>query len=377
MRIMVGTTALDKCSATNGLDGIGYYTQNLIDGLKKHPIEKLQYGSFWRHRKLPDNAHLNYLGPFKAQSIISLGTGLAINKIQNIPKGIQLFHATDHYIPKLSSIPTVATIHDVIPFSNPEWFTISQRVLHFGLKRTMKWPSEIITVSEYSKTKIMEYLNISDFKISVIYNGVDKQWFRDISDADLKSVRRKFNLIRPYFVFVGSLQERKNLRTLIHAFYLLTQQIGNQVDLVVIGKNLKFSNNLWDQRVFSKVSRQVKFLGHLPIEELQQIMKGGEALVFPSLQEGFGLPIIEAFALGVPVISSNTSCIPEIAGAAALQIDPLDQVEMARAMQAVYSDEVLANRLIFEGQKRARDFDWDKTSIETLKVYERAIFRSN
>lgn len=372
---MVGTTAFDKCSATNGLDGLGYYTQNLIDGLKKYPIDQLYYGSFWRQRDRNKNTQVNYLGPFKAQAIISLGTGMAINKLRNMPDGLQLFHATDHYIPKLSSIPTVATIHDVIPFANPEWFTISQRILHVGLKSTMKWPNEIITVSEYSKKQIMKYLNIPESKISVIYNGINKQWFRGVSDAEVDRAQKKFSLIKPYFVFVGSLQERKNLRTLIHAFYLLTQKIGDKAELVVIGKKLKSSKRLWDDIVFSKVKKQVRFLGHLPIEDLQPIMKGGEALVFPSLREGFGLPIVEAFALGVPVVASNTSCIPEIAGAAALQVDPLDQMEMASAMHAVYSDKVLAKRLVFQGQRRARDFDWDKTSRETLRVYEHAIFR--
>jgi len=243
------------------------------------------------------------------------------------------------------------TLHDASVFDHPEWFRPA-----FALWTRLAWrilakqAQMIFTVSEFSRERLQLHLKIPTEKICVIPNGVGKP-FEPQSTRAIEAVKEKYDLKRPYFLFVGTLEPRKNLGTLIEAW----TRMDNRFALVIVGA---------EGKVFAQVGRigNPTYIGHIPDNELPALYSGAMALVIPSLYEGFGLPSLEALACGAPVIASNTSAFPEVLGDAALFIDPLNANEIAEAMQTIAENPSLANDLRARGLQRAAQFSWDDSA---------------
>ncbi|MFN3341331.1 MAG: glycosyltransferase family 4 protein, partial [Flavobacteriales bacterium] len=219
----------------------------------------------------------------------------------------------------------------------------------------------IVTVSESSRNDIINTYGISPEKIDVAYNGVNED-LHPLRPDECEKVRELYTEGKPYFIFVGALHPRKNLARLFHAYDLFCDRNKNSHKLVIVGEKY-----LWNSEINSAFSRMnhsesVVFTGYLPIEQLGNVLAAAQALVFVSVFEGFGLPIIEAMRCEVPVITSSVSCMPEIAGGAALLCDPFSVEAIAEALEQMANNSGFREQLIAKGKENSKRFSWNHTA---------------
>jgi glycosyltransferase involved in cell wall biosynthesis len=270
------------------------------------------------------------------------------------------------------------TLHDSSVFDHPEWFRPAFAAwTRLAWKILAKQARMILTVSEFSHGRLQLHLKIPDEKIRVIPNGVGKP-FEPQSAREIQRVKEKYNLNQPYFLFVGTLESRKNLGTLLRAweifnsshFTLATAGASGKVFAAVGRNGIPPSARKW------RITNPPHALGYVPDQDLPALYSGATAFVIPSLYEGFGLPALEALACGAPVIASNVSAFPEVLDDAALFVNPLDVNAIAEALNTIAEDSSLANDLRGRGLKRAALFSWDDSAqkIETILLGEKPGF---
>lgn len=269
--------------------------------------------------------------------------------------------------------PTVITLHDLsyktLPHLRGDW--LSRFHWHFFGDRGARRANHIITISEHSQGDIQRFLGIPAERISVIYEAPAPS-FRPVEPESARAIARdNYGIAGRYILFVGTLQPTKNLARLIDAYALARQRAGIRPVLVIVGQKG------WDfADLFARVSGlglegQVIFTGYVPDDDLPALYSGAEVFVLPSLYEGFGLPVLEAMACGAPVITSTVTSLPEIAGDAALLVDPMDIEALAGALERVCTDAALRQHLRLAGLARAAQFSWQRCAEETLAVYRR------
>jgi alpha-1,3-rhamnosyl/mannosyltransferase len=283
---------------------------------------------------------------------------------------VDLIHATDHYIPRTKFAPMVATLMDAIPFSHPEWSSGRFRGAKNALwKKAISWTDHIITISEYSKSELCKWTGVPADRISVIPLGVDTRWFRDVTLEESAMVRAKFALPAQYFVSVGTLQPRKNVGTVIAAHRAMSLAQRKQTPLVIVGRAGWKCEEEIKQIEADAQTGAIIWLQQVSDAELLPILKAARALLFPSLAEGFGLPVLEAFAAQVPVITSTTTSLPEVASTAALTVEPTNVDALSEAMQRILDDHALHASLQHQGLARAQRFTWESCAQATLATY--------
>lgn len=258
-------------------------------------------------------------------------------------------------------LKTVVTVHDLGSEYLPSMHQLKQRIyLSFMQRKQLKGTTKIIAVSNATKMDLVKRVEISPKKIEVVYEGFDKKLFKPVNHAKRGKVD---TLADNYFLFVGTVQPRKNLERVIRAFGVLC----NNLNLVIAGSKGWLSEEIYGLPKKLGIEKRVKFLGYVSDKDLQALYSGAIALVFPSLFEGFGLPILEAQACGCPVITSNISSMPEVAGKGAILVDPYNVDEIANAMIEVM-DEKVRSKLIEAGFENIKRFSWEKCARETLEV---------
>lgn len=373
LRVGVGVTAMLKGIASDTLDGIGYYSKYLLERLTKCSSichTPVLFGSIKgiNFDHYPDVLRLR---DFTSSIAISSIFRLPFFDSEMIKERFDVFHSTDHRIPFFRNTPCVATIHDAIPFSNPEWASFKHNYLISPVFRnSAKRADRIITVSQYSKLRISEFFNISVNQIKVIPNGVDERWFKGVDSDRLNFLINRHGLSDRYVIAVGTLQPRKNIERLIYAYAALPEGVRNCYDLVVVGRAGSGCEAVVRLLNDSALNSRVRWLRYLPAADLEALVKGAACLAFPSLSEGFGLPVVEAFAAGTPVLTSNTTALPEVAGDAALLVDPTDIEAISDGLRAILDHPQVAADLRFRGSRRALLYSWDKVAKDTVGVYE-------
>jgi len=376
MRLGFGVTVLARALISGGRDGIGSYTLELIKRLALHPetdVLPISYGYVASQLYEYSCAPMQF-SRYKWLAAASAVSGLEFQGTKKLTSRVDLVHAPDHLIPNHGKIPVVASIMDAIPLSHPELVSSRLRgVKNMLWKRAAQWASHIITISEYSKQEISRYFNVDGRKISVIPLGVDERWFQPLEKSVIQTVLKRYDLPERYFLVVGTLQPRKNIGRIIDAWRSLPAGIRKEIPLVVVGRVGWSCDDLVEILASSVAGESLRWLGHLPDDDLFAVLKGASALVFPSLCEGFGLPVLEAFAAEIPVITSNSTSLPEVAGDAALLVNPLDVEDIANAMQLLSENQRLANVLIKKGKERALLYSWDKTASMTIDVYKNTL----
>lgn len=371
--VAYGVTALEKGASLGGHDGIGSYVFALHKELTCTSVTVVPF-MFGRTPTARDRRLTNW-GSFPLQSAWSLALGgcFATAQQQVSEEQLDLVHATDHLIPHLRSVPVVATLFDAIPLSHPESLrSVSSRLKTAFWKRTANWATEIITISDHSRKEIVKWFGIPEDKITVTPLGVDEDWRREVGPDELARVKAAYSLPVRFFFFVGTLQPRKNVRRIIDAHKSLPPQLRKEIPLIIAGRH----GWMCDAEVAELQNCQdgtMRWIKYVPSEDLLPMFKQATALVWPSLNEGFGLPVLEAFAAGLPVVTSNTTSLPEVAGDAALLVDPENTGEIADAMRQMATDDALRSDLRARGQSRAKQFTWDRTARLTIDVYRKAI----
>lgn len=275
-----------------------------------------------------------------------------------------LFYSPDGYLSLRSKVPQVVEFHDL----NFEHFPEDMPKIHLWhykkfFPKFARKAERIVTVSEFSKQDIVKCYGVDPEKVDVAYNGVN-EIFAPLTVEQQEQVRAKYSEGHPYFMFVGSLHPRKNLARLFTAFDRFKSRKKNDVKLVIVGEKRWWTEPI--QKAFSAMSCKddVIFTGRLSAEDLHQVTAAAVASVYVSYFEGFGIPILEAFKCGTPVITSNVTSMPEVAGDAALLVDPFSEDDIAEAMAKVL-DENVRKELIEKGRVRALDFSWDHAA-ETI-----------
>jgi alpha-1,3-rhamnosyl/mannosyltransferase len=372
MKVALGTTLFRRGLQYNDLDGIGVYTRGLYRSLLPI-VEVLPY---YFDKGLSVNGYDGAVsfGSFQSQSVLSLALDLPFSCVRK-NYNIDIIHATDHLIPKSKTVPVVATLHDIIPLKHPEWTRtdFNMKIKSFFWAKTIHWANHLITVSNYSKKQIVQYFDFPHDHITTIPLGVHSSYYKLVGNETRKSVLANYMLSNNFFLFIGTLQPRKNLERVLDAHAMLPHKYQRDFPLVVVGRAGWNCDSLIDRLRDSESEHNVRWLDYLPNKDVRVLMQSSRALLFPSLCEGFGLPVIEAFASGLPVITSNTTSLPEVAGDAALLVNPLSTDEISQAMLAVIEDDGLCERLKAAGLLRAREFTWEKCATSTMSVYEQVI----
>ncbi len=282
-------------------------------------------------------------------------------------QAIDLFFSPTHYSPLFSKIPEVITVLDVSYKRFQELFTTKDKIqLAIWGKYSIKNAAKIITISKSSKDDIIEEYKVPPQKVAIIHLGV-KHESRIKNHESREKMMEKYGVKKPYILFVGTLQPRKNIARLVEAFSILSNK---DLNLVVIGRRGWHFQEILDAPEKFGVAERVKFLENISDEELPEFYKAAELFVLPSLYEGFGLPILEAMKYGCPVATSNISSLPEAGGDAAEYFDPNDAGEIAKTIEKVLGNENLRSDMIKKGHEQLKKFSWEKAAKEVLEVFE-------
>ncbi len=284
-----------------------------------------------------------------------------------------LCHFTNSLAPLLSTRPFVLTIHDASLYACSQYHPPSRLLANRSLLPLLaRRAAAIITVSQQSSRELQRYLGIPQSKIHVIYEAASAR-FRPIVDANtLASVQERYGLRPPYLLYVGTLEPRKNLARLVRAFARLRQQ-GLPHQLVLVGARGWQMETFWPLLETPAVRDAVRLPGYVPLADLPAIYSGATLFVFPSLYEGFGLPLVEAMACGTPVLTSDRPAIHEVTGAAAVHVDPEDETVLGDVLAALVSDGGRRQELSQRGLAQARRFSWERAARETAAVYRQVL----
>jgi len=291
-----------------------------------------------------------------------------------------LLFVPSHVLPLLHPERCVVTIHDLGFYYYPEAHTLSQNLyLRWSTRYNARIATRVIADSIATRNDLLRYYRVPGERIEVVYPGRDEA-LGPVRDPEvLQDVRARYGLSEPYLLYVGTLHPRKNLVRLVQAFSAFTKAMAAgpakpkaEPQLVLAGqKGWLYEEILNQVRKLDLVDRVV-FTGYVPDADLPAVLSGAVAFVFPSLYEGFGLPVLEAMACGTPVICSNVSSLPEVAGEAALQVDPLDVEALAEAIHWVISDAGLRATLVERGYEQVQRFSWQRCASQVLQVLEDA-----
>lgn len=360
---------IDARPLSDQLCGIGHYLKNLLDRLKSIDTFN-QYYLFSNRRidydtnaslswhKIEDRFERKLLGTIWSQTVFPI----RIKKLN-----IDLLWSPRHHLPLIRSsrIKTVLTIHDLVHRLYPETMSLPNLMVEKTLmNRSIRRADRIVAVSHSTASDLMKCHPRCRGKTRVVQNGTPP-WTEDAAGKDDPASPKT---LQRYFLFVGTIEPRKNLYRLLRAYEQANFSSPDCHLMIVGGKGWK--NHALRKRLEEHpLKNRIHLTGYLPRSHLKAVYQRAICLVFPSIYEGFGLPILEAMKCGTPVITSNVSSMPEVAGDAALLVDPYDTDQLARNMIRLSRDDRLRKELIGKGYRRAMDFSWDRAACEMLKIF--------
>jgi glycosyltransferase involved in cell wall biosynthesis len=368
--------AIDIRTINKPRSGVGYYVTNLIQKLQE--IDKDN-----DYCLISNNGE--YKNTFHAQSNFENHTTCISNENHLVgdlwesfylprlleKKNVSVFHGPAFMVPLIKrNMGTVVTIHDIVSFIMPD--TIPMKYAFYMrnlIKLVSRKADRIISVSESTKNDLVKWLDVPEEKITVVHQAVSEAFHPATNGDGGADMRRRFGIRGRYMLFVGNLEPRKNLLHLMEAFALARERLGGPVQLVICGKKGWLYSGIL--KTYGRIRRgdDILITDYVNEKDLLGLYQNAEMFVFPSRYEGFGMPALEAMACGAPVITSNTSSMPEITGSAAIMVNPSDVGEISEAMIKVANSESLRSELREKGLKQAKLFSWTNTARETLDVY--------
>ena len=364
--------ALDAIPLVAAKTGIGHYTDALADSLARHH-ENHQYTllspfdfEFHSGNGTPKNLHKQFTparGIFRKWWLMGSPALMRVTHFD-------VFHGTNYCIPLWAPCPTVVTIHDLSLFTQTQ--THENANVRRGKRRMpmMAWKATlIIAPSEWTKKEILEFLPVKEHKIRVVGEGARRHMVPQHEDEFLP-VLDKYDIRGPYLLYVGTIEPRKNLLTLLRAYDELLRTTQHTPQLILAGGKGWLFDEIFQLVNQLQLQDQVKFTGYVPDADLPALYSGALAFVYPSLYEGFGLPPLEAMACGAPVITTNVTSLPEVVGDAGLLHDPTDTRALTQAMAMLLDDADARSHYKYAGLERAKSFSWERAARETQLVYE-------
>ena len=366
----------DAKRAYQNFTGLGNYSRDLIENLIEF-YPRNEYRLF--APKENKNPRLNYLSTHKSVSSIFPETPLnktfkglwrSINMEKSIIKNeIDVYHGLSNEIPRIKShnIPYVVTIHDLIFKRYPRNYrNIDRKIYNAKFKYAVKHADLTIAISEQTKNDIVDYYDANPEKIKVIYQTCHKNFRKEYSSELLHHIKKKFNLPDQFILNVGTIETRKNLISIINAMTLMKIK----APLVVVGKKTKYMNFINIQlKKLKFVPSQIIFLHDVSVEDLPGIYQLSSLFVYPSIFEGFGIPILEALCCGIPVITTKGGCFTEAGGKYSMYVDPLNMEELAHKMDECLTYSKKREKMIIKGLLHAKRFEPETLSKELMQAY--------
>jgi glycosyltransferase involved in cell wall biosynthesis len=355
--------------------GIGTYVRNLLVELSRRDAET-EYVVFGRadtrEQSLPVGPNFRFVEhtarPYSVKEQFSIPYSV-------IREHVQLLHEPHYVLPPFTPCRTVVTIHDCIHLVFPQY--LPNRLASVYARASM-WAAtrkadRILTVSEASKRDILRFFDVPETKVQVVPNAIDERFLAPADEAAMDLVRQRYQLDDPFVLYVGNIKPHKNVGRLIAAFAKVRRTIGETLKLVIIGDDLSKYPSLRQTVHRHQLDKHVRFLGFQPATTLASFYRLARVFVFPSLYEGFGLPPLEAMACGTPVVTSDVSSLPEVAGDAALLVDPYDVDAIATGVGRALTDEALRRTLVERGHVRARLHSWASSVAEIHRTYREVL----
>jgi glycosyltransferase involved in cell wall biosynthesis len=364
MRIGVNTRFLLK----DKLEGLGWYTyQTLIRMVKNHPEDEFVFFFDRPYAKefiFAENVKGVVINPPARHPILwSIWFDWMLPR-QIKKHKIDVFYSPDGFLPKNSTAPACMVMHDLAYAHYPDQINTSARKFYEkNVPKYLRKADQIIAVSEATKADIIKQCKILPEKISVAYNGCRPAFIK--ASTDLNLVRKKISNGKPYFYFIGAIHPRKNVDKIVAAFNLFKKESGLNHQLILAGRMAWQTDAIEKAIKASPYKDEIILPGYLSTDDAVEYMQAAFALVYPSLFEGFGVPVLEALHCEIPVITSNVSSLPEVVGEAGILVDPNSEKDIATAMQKLTNDTALRNQLIENGKIQKNKFSWDK-SAETI-----------
>ena len=364
---------LDISPAIYRRAGIGRYTQELLTALlkEKDAIEftafsveptanAIEFDNLPRIRKKTSNKlwRLNVMGAY-----------LARLRQDRLFQGVDIFHATDNMLPRLTGAKSVFTLYDLAFHIYPQTHTIYNRwFLKIMMPRFLKAADAVIAISDSTKRDAERFYGLNSDKINIVYPGVASQ-FKPIRDTNKwNAIRQTYRLPDRYILYVGSVEPRKNLTTLFEAFRHIK---ADNIKLVVVGRKGWRYKPIFEHLGGLKMDDRVIFTDFVSDEDLPVLYSNALAFFYPSLYEGFGLPVVEALACGTPVVASNASSLPEAAGDAAILLDPHDIQGWVQAIDGIRGNPTVNEEFRQKGLRHAESFSWDSAAGKVMAIYQK------
>ena len=373
MKIAVNTRLLLK----NRLEGIGIFTRETLSRITKaHPEHQFYFlfdraydeSFIFSDNVTPVVAHPQARHPYLWYLFFEHGIPLKLRKIKP-----DLFLSTDGWIPTRLDIPTVNVIHDLNFLHHPEFVPpVVRRYYDRFFPKFARNATRLATVSQFICDDIHQSYQVPTERIDVVYNGAN-QAYRPYTEEEQSAVKQHYTDGKDYFLFVGLIHKRKNLANIFRAFELFKERTGSPMKLVVVGDKKWWAGEIEDTYLAMHYREDVVMLGRQQIDTLSALTAAATAMVYASLFEGFGQPIVDAFNAHTAVITSDVSSMPEIAGGAALLVNPYSVEEIAHAMEQLCLDENLRNTLIEKGMARKGIYTWDHTAELLWQTVEKCL----
>lgn len=359
--------ALSMATVENGVgrDGIGVYTAALAEHLPQAGVDIEGFafgrssGRTGRETTPPLDSYLAYV----CRDMVGLNRPLALPA--------DVIHYTDYHIVP-SRLPTVATLHDAVPLKYPEWVSPRMRwAKNRVMKRMARHADQIVAVSHFAVEELVEYFGVAPDRIVVVHGGIDDRWLEPAPPMPATLSTPNGRVLKDYFLMVGTFQPRKNLDNMISAYLSLPNAVRQAHPLVIVGRpGWRCAQTVERLQALERSGESVHWWQNVESRQaLRSIYQGALALSFVSLYEGFGIPVLEAFATGTPVITSTASSLPEVAGEAALLVAPQDIDAIADAMLRIVSDSELRASLTEQGARRVHEFTWQHAARKLANVY--------
>ncbi len=299
---------------------------------------------------------------------------------QSVPQALQhwgadVFFSPDAYVSLRTQTPTVVTIHDLVPLHQPEgipWMT--RTYYQHYLPKFMQRADHILTVSEYVRQDIIQTGGVGPERVSVAYNG-SRDGFVPLDDAEKQAVRAQFSQHQDYFFYTGAIHPRKNIPRLIRAFDQFKSRTVAPAKLLLAGRMAWQTGEVTQAYEQSRAKADIHFLGYVSEADLFRLTAAALAITYVSMSEGFGLPMLEAMHTDTPVLAANATCLPEVAGEAALLVDPYSETSISEGLEKLWTDRAFGQKLVEHGRRQREKFSWQTAADQVYMALQQTAGR--